>query len=594
MDCLISKLGAERTRRFFFYMINFVHDKLQMENAGPFSKPDHGPECIEVVCPFALQVIQERTANDQYSTCSDFLSELRGLAHRSIVVHGENSGYTRAAKYILSTCVQLCGSMEWCDECFERAYPRDKEPFGAAILRAVVEPCSRLHTVACVSIRGALWPVLVLARRNDFFHVRFFGSLELGRIHKSLMFHLTEDFELDGSWPEALDPKQGNNSAYQNAIRQCRLHISKLLLRSKSKVNFCPSLTPFDGRLTVRCTAPNGPSVIRQGSTPPRPIDISSLPPKRKSPEPEVQELPLPPVPSPKQRAGYTRDFVVTKSIFYPPKTEVPQPALSHGVPVSTAATTGARVNVGAFNTVQQQVPSASRLASRNFLYSSRKSLPRRFPNLAETKKTDTVSEDKETPIDQGYPDDQVRMPQDEDFLYHSEFATAAVGRLNDTTEAFPSEASSVSLGQVLCRGAQSPDLVPPGNLTSEQTHQTALRKRPSNKAPSDLIGAPCGEPALADTRPFAEYISSEIRRIASLQEEETKLIQENLVQINEEFTAKMTNLRNDLVSMNKRRLEQMEKVVNTAVTLLSNHRVPARVDPASTGSTFRRRQDIL
>ncbi|OQV17474.1 hypothetical protein BV898_08408 [Hypsibius exemplaris] len=252
-DNILSRVGMPKLRTFLLYMLHFVEEKLEKENAGPFAKSRRHPaDCDEALCPAALLRLKMKVADGQYTTYAQFLADLRGLLHKSIVIHGEDSGYSKAANYVLESCMQLCNSMDWCEECFERSLPRPGETIIAAILRSLVNPCSKLHVVVCIKMLGKMWPALVYRFDGEFVNVRFFGTLEFGRVHKSSVFLLYEKFELNMPVGELQQQRTGSEAAYEYALRQCRLHIAKLLLIPECSVQFSPKVTAYDGRLFMQ------------------------------------------------------------------------------------------------------------------------------------------------------------------------------------------------------------------------------------------------------------------------------------------------------------------------------------------------------
>ncbi|XP_055337245.1 uncharacterized protein LOC129587488 isoform X2 [Paramacrobiotus metropolitanus] len=253
---VMQRVGEKKLQQFYLYMLRFVEEKLARDQEGPFAKnpsaayrPEEGQE--QVVSPAVLQSLRQQIVEGRYSTYAQFLGDLRGLLHRSLVVHGVDSGYTRIAVFIMETCKQLCNSMDWCELCFERCLPTSgAESLEEAVIRAMSDPCIHRHMIVSVILPHRVWPAIIYKFDGQCVFVRFFGTLEFGRVKKDAVLMLNEDFELEG--PN--EPKREQHEMYVKALQQCRNLISKLLKLSDICVEFFPQNTPFNGRTRLSST----------------------------------------------------------------------------------------------------------------------------------------------------------------------------------------------------------------------------------------------------------------------------------------------------------------------------------------------------
>ncbi|OQV23235.1 putative Protein kinase C-binding protein 1 [Hypsibius exemplaris] len=252
-DSIFNRVGMEKFRKYLQYMMRFVDDHLPPERVRPFAVPVlEQDECSDsvkakyaeyITHPMDLRQISQNIEEGKYNSWASFLADLRWIYHNTSIFNGQNNRYSRSASYIVETCQHLCYSLEWCLECFERGMPGNGESIHEAVERSMITPCSEPHAVVWVKAeKFPIWPAIVYRFNGAVADVRFFGAFEFGVFPKDAIFLFSKN--------AVTDRRKGRLKLdYENALRQFRLHVSKLRqIPGRELINY-PRRTVYDGRL---------------------------------------------------------------------------------------------------------------------------------------------------------------------------------------------------------------------------------------------------------------------------------------------------------------------------------------------------------
>ncbi|XP_055345642.1 MYND-type zinc finger-containing chromatin reader ZMYND8-like [Paramacrobiotus metropolitanus] len=254
-DSAFNRVGMTKFKSYLSHMMRFVNEHLPEDRVRPFAIPViQQEECSDevkekyqelITHPMDLRQIANNIEDNKYQTCTSFLADLKWVQHNTSIFNGQNSRYTHSAHYIVETCQNLCYSLEWCMECFERGMPRPGETIQHAIERAMIQPCSDPHAVVWVKAeKYPIWPAIVYRFNGTLADVRFFGAFEFGVFPKDAIFMYTNKFSKGKQ-------KGKVKLEYENALAQFRKHVAKLQRIPDKQLIAHPKNTPFDGRLRM-------------------------------------------------------------------------------------------------------------------------------------------------------------------------------------------------------------------------------------------------------------------------------------------------------------------------------------------------------
>ncbi|XP_053667323.1 zinc finger MYND domain-containing protein 11 [Anopheles marshallii] len=120
--------------------------------------------------PTSLADVQEKVANNYYSSLEEFHVDLLDIAHNIGIIHGVNSLDYSAAMYLLADCVYELREIRQCPDCYRHSTEKVQPDW-------FTRPCRTRHEVVFAKLKSfPYWPAKVVRVTNDRYDVRFFGD----------------------------------------------------------------------------------------------------------------------------------------------------------------------------------------------------------------------------------------------------------------------------------------------------------------------------------------------------------------------------------------------------------------------------------
>ncbi|XP_052896275.1 zinc finger MYND domain-containing protein 11 [Anopheles moucheti] len=120
--------------------------------------------------PTSLADVQEKLANNEYSSLEEFHVDMLDIAHNIGIIHGVNSLDYSAAMYLLADCVYELREIRQCPDCYRHSAEKAEPEW-------FTRPCRTRHEVVFAKLKSfQYWPAKVVRVANDRYDVRFFGD----------------------------------------------------------------------------------------------------------------------------------------------------------------------------------------------------------------------------------------------------------------------------------------------------------------------------------------------------------------------------------------------------------------------------------